>query len=69
MATVVVDSTTTLMEQREESQDVNTWHIESGFGITQLSSGNHSVVLGYCGDSTGSTSYIRRARLEFWRVA
>jgi hypothetical protein len=69
MATVIVDSTTTLMEQREESQDVNTWHIESGFGIVQLSSGNHSVVLGYCGDSTGSTSYIRRARLEFWRVA
>lgn len=69
MASIVIDGTTILMEHREETQDVNTWHTNCGFGIVQLSSGNHASVLGYCGDSSGNTSYIRRARLEFWRVA
>ena len=69
MATVVIDSSTTLMEHRQENQDVNSWNNVYGFYTGSLSSGNHTITLGYCGDSTGSTSYIRRARLEIWRVA
>lgn len=68
-AQIVIDSTTTIMEHAQESQDVNSWYTQSGFYIGSLTSGNHSIVLSYFGESTGNTSYTRRARLEIWRVS
>ena len=68
-ATVVIDGTTTIMEHDQEPQDVNNFHTNSGFYIGSLSSGNHTIVLGHYGNSTGSTSYTRGARLEIWRVS
>ena len=60
---------TLIMEHREESKDVNSWHTNAGFDNVTLTSGNHTIVLYHYGDSTGSTSYTRRARLEIWRVS
>jgi len=66
-AQVVIDSTTTIMEQSEESQDNNSWHTEGGFYNHTFTAGSHTIELDYWGEST-STSYIRRARIELWRV-
>lgn len=68
-ATIVLDSTTTVMEHLEEVQDVNSWHTDSGFYITNLTAGNHSFVFSHYGEVPGNTSYTRRVRLEIWRVA
>lgn len=68
-ATVVIDGTTTAMAINIEPQEVNAWHSISGFYIDSLTSGNHSIVLSHFGESTGNTSYTRRARLEIWRVS
>ena len=69
MGTVSIDGTT-LTEHRQESKDVNSWHINSGFKTITLSdTRSHVVSLAYCGDAGGNTiSYIRKARLEFWRI-
>jgi len=69
MANIVVDGTTTLMEHRQENRDVNSWNNVSGFQTISLTSGNHTIRFYHYGDSTGSTSYTRRARLEIWRVS
>jgi hypothetical protein len=68
-AEIVIDGTTTIMEHSEESQDVNSWHTQSGYYIANLSSGNHTIRFYHYGESTGNTSYTRRVRLEIWRVA
>lgn len=67
-ANIVVDSTTTIMEHRQESQDVNSWNVAAGHRRLTLTAGTHTIVLNHYGDSSGSTSYTRRARLEIWRV-
>lgn len=66
---VVTDNTNVVMEQNEESKDSHSWHLESGFVITQLNAGNHFFDLDYSSESTGMTVYIRRARFEIWRVS
>jgi len=68
-ANVVIDSTTTVMEHRQENQDVNSWNNVSGFYKGALTAGNHTIVFSHYGDSTGSTSYTRRARLDIWRIS
>lgn len=65
---VTLDDTTQLSDHREESQDVNSWHMESGFYIGKLTDGNHGLTFSHYGESAGSTSYTRRVRLEIWRV-
>lgn len=65
---VVVDALDTVMEHNEEVKDVSTWHTESGYAIVQLSAGGHTIGLDYGVERNGATSYLRRARLEFWRV-
>jgi hypothetical protein len=63
------DSTETVMDHREETQDVNSWHTNSGFYIMNLTAGNHTFSFEHYGESSGNTSYTRRLRMEFWRVA
>lgn len=68
-ARVQIDNTTTVTEHSEESKDVNSWHIESGFVQHTFTAGSHTVDVDYWGESSGSTSYIRRVRIELWRVS
>ncbi len=65
---VVIDNTDVVMEHNQEVKDTNSWHTDSGYVIRQLGSGNHTFDLDYCTENTSATGYIRRARLEFWRV-
>lgn len=45
------------------------WWTESGFWYTDSSfSGEHIIDLDYGTTDTGQTAYIRRARLEIWRM-
>ena len=71
-AQVQINNTTTIMEQRQEPQDVGTdqWHPVGGFyNYTAATSAALTIDLDYCSSAAGSTSYIRNARLEFWRVS
>lgn len=68
-ARVQVDNTVTVMEMNEESKDVDSWHTEGGFVIVSLLSGSHYFDLDYAGENSYRTSYIRRARMEFWRIS
>ena len=67
-ARLQISNSSTVMELSEESQDSNSWHSAGGFYIVQLSEGNHTIDLDYCGESPKYSSYIRRARLEFWMI-
>jgi len=67
-ARVTIDDTDTVMEINQESKDNNSYHAINGFVITQLLAGDHFFDIDYGGE-TNKTSYIRRARLEIWRVA
>lgn len=69
MARFQIDNTTTIMEQSQEPQDANSWHLANGFYIANLTAGNHFFDLDYYGESALYTNYVRRARIEFWRVA
>lgn len=66
---IIVDNTTVVMEHNQEAKDSSSWHTESGYFVTQLSAGNHSFGLDYRVENYGTTCYIRRARIEIWRVA
>jgi len=68
-ARVILDGSTVLMELNTEPKDPNGWTLSSGHSIIQLTSGNHTFSLQYCGENTSATSRIRRARLEFWMVS
>ena len=66
---VLLDGTTTIMEINVESKDVNSWHLVGGYDIVSLTNATHTIVIQYAGETTGNTSYIRRARIEFWRIS
>jgi len=66
---VVLDGTTTIMEINSESKDSNSWFLVGGFDIVNLSNATHTITIQYSGETSGNTSYIRRARIEFWRVS
>ena len=68
-ARVQIDNTTDIMEMNEESKDSNSWHPAAGFDIVQLTAGTHTIDIDFAGETTGSTSYIRRARIEFWMMS
>lgn len=69
-ARVQIDDTTTLMEMNVETKDSSNWGVEHGFYITQLTAGSYYIDLDYAGETNkaNKTSYIRRARIEIWRV-
>jgi len=68
-ARVQIDDTTTLMEMNEESKDPNSWHHVGGFSISSLSNAIHHIDIDFSGETTSNRSYIRRARIEFWRIS
>lgn len=43
------------------------FELSSGFGFATLN-GNHKIALNYNAGGTSSTAYIRRARMEIWRL-
>lgn len=66
---VDVDSGTLIMQHSQEPQDGGTDQRipHGGFAYLALTSGVHTIDLQYWAES--STSFIRNARLEIWRVA
>jgi len=49
--------------------DVNYWNpVSSFYYYDVLTSGTHYIDLDYSSSSTGSTSYIKEAKIEFWRI-
>jgi hypothetical protein len=58
-----------LMEMIQESSDADNWFTEQGFAIRQLTAGDHYFDLDYAVSNNGTSVYIRRSRMEFWRVA
>jgi len=69
LARIQINNIITIMEMNEESKDVYSWHPVSGFNIVYLDNTNCTIDLDYSGETTANTSYIRRARIEFWRIA
>lgn len=69
-ARVQIDDTTTIMEMNVETKDSSNWWVEYGFYMTQLTAGSYHIDLDYAGETgkANKTSYIRRARIEIWRV-
>jgi hypothetical protein len=68
-AQVEINDTTKIMVLRAEPADTTSYHCIGGFyEHTAGSSGSINIDLDYWAWSTG-TAYIRRARLEIWRVA
>jgi hypothetical protein len=67
-ARVQIDNTTDVMEMSEGLNDANSWQNMAGFYIVQLGAGTHTIDLDYCGDDGYHTSFIRRARIEFWMI-
>lgn len=53
-----------------EPKDVSNYFPASGFVYVTLTSGTtYNFDLDYSSENAGATAYIRRARLEFWRVS
>lgn len=64
------NDTTTLAEINNESQDAASYKMYSGFVYVTLAAGTtYDFDMDYASESAGTTSYIRNARFEFWRVA
>lgn len=68
LARIQINNTTDIMNMNEESKDPHSWHLCGGFQIVALSAGSYTIDLDFSGESTGNTSYIRNARLEFWMI-
>ena len=70
-AQVQINDSTTIAEHQEEPQDSGSdqWHKAGGF-YYHTGSGVLNIDIDYCrSSSSGGTAYIRRARLEIWRVS
>lgn len=67
MAKITLNGTT-IMEQDEETKDYKSWHTEGGFYITPLSEEEYSIIFYFAGNKSRYTSFVRRVRLELWRV-
>ena len=67
---IEINDTATVMEHQQEPKDtgINQSHPCSGYAYVEIPSENsYFIDLDYC-SSGGGTAYIRRARLEIWRV-
>jgi hypothetical protein len=65
---VQINDTTSIMEATMEPQDVSNWHPVGGFYYVTGAGASVNIDLDYWA-ATGGTTYIRRARLEIWRVS
>ena len=69
-AQIQINNSVIIMEQKQENKDGSSWNNVGGFYNHTISSPeNITVDIDYAGETTGNTSYIRRARIEIWRVA
>lgn len=68
MARVHLDDTTVLGEQcKPKTQSNNEYVGWSGFKVVTLTAAVHTIDIDY--KAVSDTAYIRRARLEIWRVS
>lgn len=67
---VQIDDTETAFEfSSRPIVDVNTWRSITGFYYEpELNSGTHVIDADYRSANSGATAYIRKVRIEFWRV-
>jgi len=70
-ARIQINDSTTIMEQQEEVKDTGTnqAHTNSGFYYADSISGVQNIDLDYCSSYSGKTAYIKRSRLEIWRIS
>jgi hypothetical protein len=70
LAKIDVDDTDTIFSyQASPYVDVLYWQPVTGFYYYEvLASGTHTIDLDYKSSNTGSTSYIKETKLEFWRI-
>ncbi len=69
---VRVDDTTNIMEMASEpaKENKDEWRAIGGFGNQTFgSSGVHTVEMDWWTENISGTAYIRKARIEFWRVS
>jgi hypothetical protein len=68
---VQIDDTTTIMEWHPgfpKKYSSGEWQVNGGHYYATLSAASHDIDLDYR-NNDGNTTYIRRARLEIWRVS
>lgn len=69
-AQVIVDNVSIIFEQDTRTARSGYYDLTSGFYYYEnVVSGTHFATIKYKSSDTGSTSYIKQARLEFWRVS
>ncbi len=69
---VRVDDSTNIMEMASEpaKENKDEWRAIGGFGNQTFgSSGAHTVEMDWWSENSSGTAYIRKARIEFWRVS
>lgn len=68
---IQINNVTTPHEIYQEPKDATNWYSESGFMHHTVSSGpeNVRVDIDYKTYRSGATAYIRKARVEIWRVS
>ena len=68
MFRIYLDNTTELCNTNFRIADANSWLVVSGFDVVNFNSTVHRVDVQFAGQTTGKTSYIRRARVEITRL-
>jgi hypothetical protein len=66
---VDIDDTTTIHETSFAPANALSWYTISGFDYYTLASGTHTFDIEFLSSSTGSTSSIKNARIEVWRIS
>jgi len=66
---VQVDDTTTVQEVNTSPNDSACYYPSGGFGYVVLTEAAHTIDLDFWSSSAQHTAYIRRARLEIWRIS
>jgi hypothetical protein len=68
---VQLDDSATLMEMQQEPKDAGSDQSinKAGFGYVTLGAGVHTIDLDYRSSNGTYSTYIKRARLEIWRVS
>jgi hypothetical protein len=66
---IYLDSSIELCNVNFEFSDQSGWFPLSGYDVVTLVSGSHTVAVQFGGETTGNTSYIRRARVDITRIA
>ena len=66
---VQYDNSNTIAEGEYEPKDTSNWLMQSGFKYLDLGSGTHEFDIDFRTTDDDEPVYIRRARLEFWRIS